>query len=94
MKNKNIDLHNKCQCEIRWRQFKGKTEFTPGLFCSNHNVFLDWLSLVDANLLIDNGIKEAPYLDRKKPKKQPAKTGFYKIPKKKRRITRNDFFGV
>jgi len=83
MKEKNIHLHNRCQCEIRWRQFKNKTEPTAGLFCKHHDVFLDWLSTQDATLLIDNGINQTPYHDRKTAKKNKAKKSlFYKIAKK------------
>jgi hypothetical protein len=69
MKLKNIDLHNLCQCEIRWKQFKNKDKPTAGLFCKHHDVFLDWLRDEDATLLIEGGINEGPYLIRKKPKK-------------------------
>lgn len=68
MKQTNIERHNRCQCEIRYRSFKGKDELTPGLFCSFHDVFLDWLNRDVANELIQNGIKVAPYIERKKPK--------------------------
>lgn len=77
MKPKNIDRHNQCECEIRWKQFKNKNDATPGLFCSFHDVFLDWLRYEDAIVLIDNGTKEAPYLERKKPKKKNNKTKYY-----------------
>lgn len=73
MKQKNIELHNKCQCEIRWRMFKGKHKPTAGLFCKFHDVFLDWLKDEDANLLIDSGITESAYLERKKPKTKKFK---------------------
>lgn len=88
MKQKNIELHNKCQCEIRWRMFKNKNEPTPGLFCKFHDVFLDWLSIEDATLLIDNGINEAPYLERKKPKKNKSKTKFYQITKRNQGVAK------
>lgn len=58
--------------------FKGKDKPTPGLFCSNHDVFLDWLSVEDATLLIDNGLKESAYSTRKKPKRKKSKTSRYK----------------
>lgn len=73
MKQKNIELHNRCQCEIRWRMFKGKDKPTAGLFCKFHDVFLDWLRDEDATLLIDSGIRESAYLERKKPKRKKAK---------------------
>jgi hypothetical protein len=83
MKEKNIDRHNQCQCEIRYRQFKGKDELTPGLFCSNHDVFLDWLNRDIAKELIDSGISTAPYIDRKEAKKiKPAKSKFYRKAKR------------
>lgn len=93
MKLKNIDLHNQCQCEIRWKQFKNKNEPTPGLFCSFHDVFLDWLRYEDAIVLIDNGTKESPYLERKKPKKKAKKSKYYQIAKQtkiraKKRLTK------
>ena len=71
MKKENIDKHNQCQCEIRWRQFKNKSELTPGLFCQRHDVFLDWLKIEHANVLISLGTSQAPYSERKhtKPKK-------------------------
>jgi hypothetical protein len=73
MKQKNIELHNKCQCEIRWKQFKNKDKPTAGLFCKFHDVFLDWLSDDIATELIKGGISEGPYLIRKKPKRKKAK---------------------
>jgi hypothetical protein len=80
MKLKNIELHNKCQCEIRWRMFKGKDKPTAGLFCKFHDVFLDWLSDDIATELINSGISEGPYLIRKKPKrKKPKITRVQKI---------------
>ena len=82
MKQKNIDRHNQCQCEIRYRSFRGKDELTPGLFCSNHDVFLDWLNRDIANELIQNGVKVTPYLERKKPKKKSKKSRYYQIAKR------------
>ena len=73
MKQKNIELHSLCQCEIRWRMFKGKDKPTAGLFCKFHDVFLDWLRDEDATLLIDSGIRESAYLERKKPKRKKVK---------------------
>lgn len=73
MKQKNIELHNKCQCEIRWKQFKGKATPTAGLFCKFHDVFLDWLNDSIATELIESGISEGPYLIRKKPKRKKPK---------------------
>jgi len=73
MKLKNIDLHNRCQCEIRWKQFKNKDKPTAGLFCKFHDVFLDWLNDDIATELIESGISEGPYLIRKKPKRKKAK---------------------
>ena len=71
MKSKNIELHNNCTCDIRWRMFSGRKEPVPGLFCSNHDVFLDWLSTKDAYALIDSGVQEVPYTQRKKAKRKP-----------------------
>ena len=45
--------HYDCQMAIRWKLFKGKTSPTPGLFCSCHDVFLDWLPNKLAYELID-----------------------------------------
>jgi hypothetical protein len=73
MKQKNIELHNRCQCEIRWKQFKNKDKPTAGLFCKHHDVFLDWLRDEDATELIGGGISEGPYLIRKKPKRVKSK---------------------
>jgi len=83
MKTKNIDRHNLCKCEIRYRQFTGKHELTPGLFCSKHDVFLDWLNRDIAMELIDSGIPVAPYIDRKEAKKiKQAKSKFYRTAKR------------
>ena len=82
MQPKHIDRHNQCQCEIRYRYFKGKDKPTPGLFCTHHDVFLDWLKPKLADELIQNGVKVAPYLERKKSKKSNIKSRFYQISKK------------
>jgi hypothetical protein len=81
MKQTNIDRHYQCQCEIRYRSFRGKDKLTPGLFCSHHDVFLDWLKDDIANELIQIGIKVTPYLERKKPKKNAKKSKYYQIAK-------------
>ena len=77
MKSINIDLHNRCECEIRYRMFKGKTEPTPGLFCAKHDIFLDWLNPEVADELIDGGVRVGPYIDRKSAKKARSKTPLY-----------------
>jgi hypothetical protein len=65
----NIKKHNNCQMAIRWKLFRNKTTSTPGLFCSEHDVFLDWLSDHVAYDLIDNHhIEVQPYSERKKKK--------------------------
>lgn len=81
MKQKNIDLHNRCQCEIRYRPFRSKPVPTPGLFCQQHDVFLDWLSQDIATELISEGVTVAPYIERKKSKTKSAKSKFYKLAK-------------
>jgi hypothetical protein len=77
MKQKNIELHNKCQCELRSRHFKGKDTPTPGLFCSDHDVFLDWLSRDIADELIQHGVPVTPYHERPKRKKNRATRTHY-----------------
>lgn len=89
MKQTNIDLHNFCNCEIRWRQFKGRSTATAGLFCSDHDVFLDWLKDHQADQLIQDGIKMSPYLDRKKSKKTKAKRSSFYQKAKRRQIGKN-----
>lgn len=58
--------HDQCQCEIRYHQFRGRGKLTPGLFCQQHDLFLDWLTDNMADQLIQDGIPVAEY--RKKPK--------------------------
>lgn len=82
MKQQNIDRHNQCQCEIRYRSFRGKDKPTPGLFCIHHDVFLDWLRDDIATELIDNGLQVSPYLERKKPKKKSTKSKYYQTTKR------------
>lgn len=81
MKTNNIDAHDACECEIRYRQFKNKITPTPGLFCSKHDVFLDWLKDSKATELIQDGVKVAPYTPRKKSKKNAKKTKYYQMAK-------------
>jgi hypothetical protein len=73
MRQTDIEKHNNCQCDIRWRIFSGRTEPVPGLFCRNHDAFLEWLTTKDALALIESGIQETPYIMRKKTKKLKQK---------------------
>lgn len=64
--------HSDCPLAIRWKTFRGKTHPVPGLFCSCHDAFLDWLPDNLAYELID--IHKLPveiYTERKKKPKPP-----------------------
>lgn len=70
MQVKLVNEHQHCPMSIRWKLFRNKTSPTPGLFCSCHDVFLDWLPDDIAYELIDN--EKVPveiYTERKKKKK-------------------------
>ena len=59
--------HSDCQMAVRWKLFRNKTSPTPGLFCSCHDVFLDWLPENLAYELIDiHHLPVEPYVERKK----------------------------
>lgn len=73
MRQKDIEKHDNCQCDIRWRIFSGQSEPVPGLFCRNHDAFLQWLTVTDAYALIDTGVQETPYIARTKKKKPKQK---------------------
>lgn len=77
MKIENIEKHDNCECEIRYRQFRGRDYLTPGLFCRYHDVFIDWLKVDKATELIQDGIPVTPYLDRNKTKKSRKQTSAY-----------------
>lgn len=55
---KSYKLHESCNMIIKWRQFKGKCELTPGLYCREHGNLIKWLSLKSAQELIDHGVQE------------------------------------
>jgi hypothetical protein len=49
-----------CQCEIRWENSGLRR---PALYCSDHNIYIKWLSERDAFFLIDElNLPENPYL--------------------------------
>lgn len=49
-----------CQCEIRWENSGLRR---PALYCTDHNIYIKWLSERDAFFLIDElNLNEAPYL--------------------------------
>jgi hypothetical protein len=75
MKWQNIEKHHNCQCEIRYRKFSGMQDLVPGLYCSNHGTFLDWLNKDFASELIATGVKVAEFKEKNK-KKPRSKAGF------------------
>jgi len=67
MKTDLANAHNRCEMSIRWKLFKNKTTPTPGLFCSCHGVFLDWLKDNVAYDLINNHkVPVEEWIERKK----------------------------
>jgi hypothetical protein len=61
--------HLGCQMVIRWKLFRGKRSPTPGLFCSGHDCFLDWLPEKIAYELIDiHHVAVEIYVEEKKKK--------------------------
>lgn len=90
MKKRNIDLHMNCQCEIRYRQFRGLDKPTPGLFCQYHDQFLDWLNQEVADQLIQSGVAVAPYKPRRpRSKTYKAKSYFYQRSRRQQKIAKN-----
>ena len=54
MRDDIANKHIECPMVIRWRVFGKQTKPTPGLFCSCHDAFIDWLPNDLAYDLIDN----------------------------------------
>jgi hypothetical protein len=79
--------HYGCQMAIRWKLFRGKTSPTPGLFCSCHDVFLDWLPEKLAYELIDvHHLPVETYVERKKkPKPSLSNEKYLKTRQKKKK---------
>lgn len=73
MKQIDIEKHNNCQCDIRYRKFSGRQDLVPGLFCKDHDKFLDWLPEKHAQELIASGVPVNEYTPRKKNKKPKQK---------------------
>lgn len=76
MKPQNIEKHNNCQCEIRYRKFSGREDLVPGLYCSTHGTFLDWLNKGFAKELIATGVQVKPYKPKEKKRKPKVKPSF------------------
>jgi hypothetical protein len=70
MTPKQIRLHDRCQCSIRWKLFQGKLEPTPALFCKEHNAWIQWLKDHEALALIDSGLEEEIYIKPTRPKRK------------------------
>ena len=79
--------HSDCQLAIRWKLFRGKTFPTPGLYCSCHNTFLDWLPENLAYELIDvHHLPVETYVEKKrKPKPSPSNEKYLKTRQKKKK---------
>jgi hypothetical protein len=78
MKQEVMEQHLCCQLSVRWKSVKNKTTPRPGLFCKDHNTYLDWLTDQMAYELIDvDHIPVEPWVDKKKAKPQtlPRKKG-------------------
>ena len=70
MNDYHMKRHCDCQLSIRWKLFKGDTEPTPALACSDHNEFIQWLPQKIAYELIDvDKLPVEPYVKYNKPKK-------------------------
>ncbi len=81
--------HMNCQLEIRWKLFKGQVIPTAGLFCSEHNVFLDWLNPDIAYQLIDvDGIQVGSWQEKikKNKEKKPKVLTSSPLPKPKQTL--------
>jgi hypothetical protein len=87
MKQKSIEKHHNCQCEIRYRKFSGMQDLVPGLYCSTHGTFLDWLNKEFAKQLIASGLQVADFKDKKKNK--PRSTANFKNKWKKHVKSKN-----
>lgn len=87
MKDSTVIKHKDCDMSIRWKLFRGKSSPTPGLFCSCHDVFLDWLPEKVAYELIDvDKIPVEIYVERKrKPKPSLSKENHLKNRQKKKK---------
>lgn len=59
-----VDAHIRCQCEIRYKMFKNG-QITPGLFCSDHKIYIDWLTNDRAHILINElKLPVMPWVDK------------------------------
>jgi hypothetical protein len=86
MQIKLVEKHINCPMSIRWKLFRGKISPTPGLFCSCHDVFLDWLPENVAYELIDvDRIPVEIYTERKKKKSKPSDKNVLKESFKKKK---------
>jgi hypothetical protein len=82
-----FELHQNCPLSIRWKLFRNKKSPTPGLFCSCHDTFLDWLPDHIAYELIDvDRIPVEMYTERKKKKRaKPSDSKVLKIGRTKKK---------
>lgn len=60
MTAKHFKKHENCQMEIRWKEFKNYQYAVPGLYCSQHGTWIQWLTYDDAMDLIESGVKAQP----------------------------------
>lgn len=78
MKNTDYQLHQQCRCEIRYRLFSGRPAATPGLFCREHDHFLEWLTDSAARLLRDRGVPVMPWRSGRQRRTRRKRTAFEK----------------
>lgn len=75
MKEDIAKIHEHCQMSVRWKSIKGQQHPRPGLFCQEHDVYLDWLTPQVAYELIDSQqVTEEQWRERKKRKPKPSQS--------------------
>jgi hypothetical protein len=87
MKEDIAKKHEHCQMSVRWKSIKGTQIPRPGLFCQEHDVYLDWLRPEVAYELIDSGqVVEELWRERKKTKPKNSDLGNVLKKRKKQRL--------
>jgi hypothetical protein len=52
-----LNIHNEHTVVILWRLHKNKLDPVPGLYCEDCAKLIKWLSLTEAEDLIDSGVE-------------------------------------
>ena len=63
---KSYPKHHSCQVVIIDRYVKGQAHLVPGLYCADHGKWIKWLSLKDADELVEFGVEHLGSLSAEK----------------------------